>query len=70
MVRKQGMQPDATIAKSSLHCPLVIYLGIANHVLIRLIMLLILNLCLITILMALLGIGITTLMLLVLNSVV
>jgi hypothetical protein len=74
MVRKQGMQSDATIArKSSLHCPLValvIYLGIANHVLIRLIMLLILNLCLITILMALLGIRIITLMLLVLNSVV
>jgi hypothetical protein len=74
MVRKQGMQPDATIArKTSLHCPLValvIYLGITNHVLVRLIVLLILNLCLITILMALLGIGITTLMLLVLNSVI
>jgi hypothetical protein len=72
--KKQGMRPDATIArKSSPHCPLValvIYLGIANHVLIRLIVLLILNLCLITILMALLGIGITTLMLLVLNSIV
>jgi hypothetical protein len=68
------MQPDATIArKSSLHCPLValiIYLGIANHVLIRLIVLLISNMCLITIPMALLGIGITILMLLVLNSVV
>jgi hypothetical protein len=74
MVRKQGMQPDATIArKSSLHCPLValvIYLGIANHVLVRLIVLLIHNLCLLTILMALLGIGITTLMLLILNFVV
>jgi hypothetical protein len=74
IVRKQGMQPDATIArKSSLHCPLValiIYLGIANHVLIRLIVLLISNMCLITIPMALLGIGITILMLLVLNSVV
>jgi hypothetical protein len=72
MVRKQGMQPDATI-ESSLHCPLValvIYLDITNHVLVRLIVLLIPNLCLITILMALLGIGITTLMLLILNSVV
>jgi hypothetical protein len=72
--KKTRYADDATITrKSSLHCPLmalVIYLGIVNHVLVRLIVLLIFNLCLIIILMALLGIGITTLMLLILNSVI